>query len=195
MSSLEIFAVLISVIAVALTVKRHILCWLFNFVGAIIYGYLFYLYQLYAETLLQGFFMLMAIYGFITWQKQNKEQPSFTVQQIAIRSAILQIIATLILGLIFGLSLQHFTQADLPLLDAQLVAFSLLGTFWATRKYVATWVLWIVLDVIYVGMFIYKELFLTAALYAGFVGLACWGLVQWQRTRQCSQNKMTSSLS
>ena len=181
MSNLEIFAVLLSVIAVSLTVKKHILCWGFNFVAAALYGYLFYLYQLYAETVLQGLFMLMAIYGFFTWK--NTATQALQVQHIAVNSALRQMLGTFILGLIFGLSLQHFTQADLPLLDAQLVAFSLLATFWASRKYVATWALWIVLDIIYVGMFIYKDLMLTAALYAGFIALACWGLVQWQQSR------------
>lgn len=180
MSSLEIFAVILSVIAVSLTVKKHILCWLFNFIAAAVYGYLFYTYQLYAETVLQGFFMGMAVYGFATWHKAHNNQQ---VQHIAFKTARVQLCITFVLGLAFGLSLHYFTQAALPLLDAQLVAFSLLATYWASRKYLATWWLWIVLDVIYVGMFMYKQLFLTAALYAAFVGLAIWGLKQWQQSR------------
>ena len=181
MTSLEIFAVLLSVIAVTLTVKRHILCWGFNFIAAAVYGYLFYTYQLYAETVLQSFFMLMALYGFLTWQKNQKQH--LDVGNIVFKTALLHILLTASLGLIFGLSLHFFTQASLPLLDAQLAAFSLLATYWTSRKYVATWLMWIVLDIIYVGMFIYKELFLTAVLYAGFVILAVWGFKQWQQSR------------
>ena len=181
MSGLEIFAVILSVIAVSLTVKKHLLCWLFNFIAAAVYGYLFYRYQLYAETLLQGFFMLMAIYGFLTWQK-NQHQP-IDVSHISRKAAFLQMLLTASLGLTFGLSLHFFTQAALPILDAQLVAFSLLATYWASRKYLATWWLWIVLDIIYVGMFSYKALYLTAILYAAFVGLAIWGLLQWRQSR------------
>ena len=181
MSPLEIVAVIFSVLAVTLTVKRHILCWLFNFIAAAVYGYVFYSYQLYAETFLQSFFMLMSVYGFLTWQKTAADS-HVNVQHMVLKVAFVQIALTAILGFSFGLCLHYFTQASLPLLDAQLVAFSLLATYWASRKYLATWGLWIILDVIYVGMFIYKELFLTAVLYAGFVGLAFWGFRQWQHS-------------
>jgi len=67
------------------------------------------------------------------------------------------------------------------LLDAQLAAFSLLATYWTSRRYIATWMLWVWIDIIYVGMFIYKDLLLTAGLYAGFVGLALFGWWQWKQ--------------
>ncbi len=61
---------------------------------------------------------------------------------------------------------------------------SLLATYWTSRKYLATWVLWIVVDLVYIGMFIYKELLLTAVLYAGFVVLAYLGWREWHKIRQ-----------
>ena len=69
-------------------------------------------------------------------------------------------------------------------MDAQLAAMSLLATYWTSRKYLATWVLWIVVDLVYIGMFIYKELLLTAVLYAGFVVLAYLGWREWHKIRQ-----------
>ena len=95
-----------------------------------------------------------------------------------------QLVLSMGLGLIFGLSLMQWTQASVPLLDAQLAALSLLATYWTSRKYLATWLLWIVVDLLYVGMFIYKALFLTAALYVGFVVLAYLGWREWSKIRQ-----------
>ena len=94
---------------------------------------------------------------------------------------ILQMIMAAVGGLIFGLSLKHFTDAALPMLDSQLAAFSLLATYWTSRKHIATWVLWVFVDIVYVGMFYYKALFLTAGLYAAFVGLAAFGWWQWSK--------------
>ena len=88
------------------------------------------------------------------------------------------------MGLVFGLILKYFTDAAVPILDAQLAAFSLLATYWTSRKYIATWLLWIFLDIVYVGMFIYKDLFLTAGLYTAFVGLAIFGWWQWQQVQK-----------
>ena len=90
---------------------------------------------------------------------------------------------TAIGGLIFGLSLHHFTDAALPMLDSQLAAFSLLATYWTSRKHIATWILWIFVNIIYVGMFFHKDLFLTAGLYAAFIGLAAFGWYDWLRVK------------
>ena len=51
-----------------------------------------------------------------------------------------------------------------------------------TRKLLESWLVWIAVDVFYVGMFVYKELYLTAGLYTVFLALATMGFVQWRRS-------------
>ncbi|KXZ67347.1 Nicotinamide riboside transporter PnuC [Acinetobacter venetianus] len=159
-------------------------CWWFNFVAFVLYGYLFYTYKLYGETILQFFFMVMNFYGFYYWLKGKREDHEIRIEPIAFKIVIIQMLIAAIGGLIFGLVLKHFTDAAVPMLDSQLAAFSLLATYWTSRKHIATWVLWVFVDIIYVGMFIYKDLFLTAALYAVFVGLAAYGWWQWEQVKQ-----------
>ena len=184
MSVLEIIAVLISVLGVTLTIKRHIACWVVNFIACLLYAYLFFEYQLYGETVLQTLFMGMAIYGFYQWKTTQQDTQAIVIQTLSQNKMLQQLILSMGLGLIFGLSLMQWTQASVPLLDAQLAALSLLATYWTSRKYLATWVLWIVVDLVYIGMFIYKELLLTAVLYAGFVVLAYLGWREWHKIRQ-----------
>lgn len=184
MSVLEIIAVLISVLGVTLTIKRHIACWVVNFIACLLYAYLFFEYQLYGETVLQTLFMGMAIYGFYQWKTTQQDTQAIVIQTLSQNKMLQQLILSMGLGLIFGLSLMQWTQASVPLLDAQLAALSLLATYWTSRKYLATWLLWIVVDLLYVGMFIYKALFLTAALYVGFVVLAYLGWREWSKMRQ-----------
>ncbi|MDM1285630.1 MULTISPECIES: nicotinamide riboside transporter PnuC [Acinetobacter] len=184
MSVLEIIAVLISVLGVTLTIKRHIACWVVNFIACLLYAYLFFEYQLYGETVLQTLFMVMAIYGFYQWKTTQQDTQAIVIQTLSQNKMLQQLILSMGLGLIFGLSLMQWTQASVPLLDAQLAALSLLATYWTSRKYLATWLLWIVVDLLYVGMFIYKALFLTAALYVGFVVLAYLGWREWSKIRQ-----------
>jgi nicotinamide mononucleotide transporter len=71
--------------------------------------------------------------------------------------------------------------ASLPYPDALLTSFSVVGGWWQARKHVANWWLWIVVDVVYVGEFLYENMPLTALLYAIFVALAVLGLRDWQR--------------
>ncbi|MBU3846831.1 MAG: nicotinamide riboside transporter PnuC [Candidatus Acinetobacter avistercoris] len=179
MSSLEIFAVIISVIGVSLTVLRHMWCWIFNFIAFVLYAYLFYEYKLYGETILQFIFMSLNAYGFYFWLKTKKVEHVIKIESIASSKVIFQMILASIGGLIFGLLLKNFTDAALPILDSQLAAFSLLATYWTSRKHIATWVLWVFVDIVYVGMFFYKSLFLTAGLYAAFVLLAGFGWWKW----------------
>lgn len=128
--------------------------------------------------------MVMNFYGFYYWLKGKREDHEIRIEGITPQTVIIQMLIAATGGLIFGLVLKHFTDAAVPMLDSQLAAFSLLATYWTSRKHIATWVLWVFVDIIYVGMFIYKDLFLTAALYAVFVGLAAYGWWQWEQVKQ-----------
>lgn len=187
MSGLEIFAVIISVIGVALTIKRNMWCWWFNFLAFVLYAYLFYTFKLYGETILQFFFVVVNFYGFYHWLKGKQQDHDIRIEPIKISMVIWQILLAALAGLAFGLSLKFWTDAAVPMLDAQLAAFSLLATYWTSRKHIATWVLWVFVDIVYVGMFIYKDLFLTAGLYAAFVGLAAFGWWQWIQVQKKQQ--------
>lgn len=184
MSPLEIVAVIISVIGVALTIKRNMLCWWFNFLAFSLYAYLFFQFKLYGETILQFFFMVVNFYGLYHWLKGKQQDHEIRIDPIAMKTVILQMILAAAGGVLFGLSLHYFTDAALPMLDSQLAAFSLLATYWTSRKHIATWVLWVFVDIVYVGMFIYKDLFLTAGLYAAFVGMAAFGWWQWEQVKK-----------
>ncbi|TCB77689.1 nicotinamide riboside transporter PnuC [Acinetobacter sp. ANC 4173] len=193
MSGLEIFAVIISVIGVTLTIKRNMWCWWFNFLAFILYAYLFYTFKLYGETILQFFFIVVNFYGFYHWFKGKQQDHDIRIEPIKLSTVIWQMLLTALVGLAFGLSLKFWTDAAVPMLDAQLAAFSLLATYWTSRKHIATWVLWVFVDIVYVGMFIYKDLFLTAGLYAAFVGLAAFGWWQWIQVQNKQQLAGTKS--
>ncbi|WP_088459475.1 nicotinamide riboside transporter PnuC, partial [Acinetobacter soli] len=129
------------------------------------------------------FFVVVNFYGLYYWLKGKQTDHDIRIEPLAPQTALFQMLIAAVAGLSFGLILKHFTDAAVPMLDAQLAAFSLLATYWTSRKHIATWMLWVVVDIVYVGMFIYKALFLTAVLYAAFVGLAAFGWWQWERVK------------
>lgn len=184
MSNFEIAAVLISILGVALTIARSMWCWVINFIAVVMYAYLFYTVKLYGETLLQFVFMAMNIFGFYQWIKGKQQDHEIRIEHLAAKSTWIQMGLTLMAGLLFGLSLQHFSDAAVPLLDGQLAMFSLLATYWTSRKHIQTWMLWVVVDTIYVGMFLYKGLIPTAGLYAAFVLMAAFGWWQWLQVQR-----------
>jgi nicotinamide mononucleotide transporter len=105
---------------------------------------------------------------------------------VLLRDVAVGVLASLLLGF----WMMKHTDASLPWLDASLTGFSLVGTWWGARKYIANWWLWIVVDVVYVGESLLKHLILTAVLYAVFVLLAMLGLRDWRRAleRQATAN-------
>ena len=82
--------------------------------------------------------------------------------------------------LALGLSMSRYTDANLPWLDAALTGFSLVAQYWMAKKRLQCWPLWVVLDVVYVGMFVTAGLYLTAVLYLFFTALAVYGWREWR---------------
>lgn len=183
MSGLEIVAVAVSVLGIWLTAQRRLWCWPVNLAACALYFKLFLDVKLYADMALQGLFGLAIAYGWIAWvrsRRQGLPQSGDVLVVPLARGAMAGGLAAGAVGaLAIGWFTSHYTDAALPWMDATLSAFSLVAQVWAARRHAENWLLWIVVDVVYVGMFVFKELWLTAGLYAALVVLAMLGWRKW----------------
>ena len=123
--------------------------------------------------------------AFYYWLKGKQQDHDIRIEPIAVQTAIIQMIIAAVGGLVFGLVLKNFTDAAVPMLDSQLAAFSfclqLTGPAESILRHGSFGYLSILF---YVGMFIYKDLFLTSALYAAFVLMAAYGWYQWEKVKR-----------
>jgi nicotinamide mononucleotide transporter len=181
MSDLEIIAVLLNILGVWLTARRIRWCWPVSVLAVLLYAWIFYQAKLYSDTLLQGIFALLQGYGWWRWSQGNLADGKVRLARLPLREGLLGLLSGALGAVLLGALMYGFTDAAVPWLDALLTAFSLVASVWAARKYVVSLWLWIVLDCLYVGLFLFKDLRLTAALYAGFVFLAVYGLRAWQQ--------------
>jgi nicotinamide mononucleotide transporter len=177
----ETLAALLSVAGVWLTTRRHPWCWPVGLVTLLLYAWVFADARLYSDMLLQGVFAVAIIYGWNRWLHHLGDDGRVRVAPLARRAAVLHLTLGAIGAVGLGLFMHRYTNAALPWLDAALAAFSLVAQWWGIRRHTAVWWLWIVVDVIYIGLYAYKSLFVTALLYAGFVLLAVAGLRSWQQ--------------
>jgi len=177
---LEIAGTVTTVLGIWLTTRRLIICWPVVLISDVIYLIVFYRVRLYSDALLQIVFLAFTLYGWWYWWRGMQKEGEVRVVSLPMVSLLIGLIAGAAGSVLLG-SLMERIGAALPRLDAALMSFSLVATCWQTRKHIANWWLWIAVDVVYIGEYIYKGLRLTAALYALLVALAVLGLRDWRR--------------
>ena len=177
---LENIAIAITLVSVILTVIENIWCWPTSIVSVILYGIFFYQQKLYADAVLQVIYLLFSIYGWYEWLHGGKDDSPLEVRSIGARTLVLSLMTGAVASALCGFALQRWTDASLPWVDSSLSAFSLVAQWQMTKKYLQNWLIWISVDVIYIGMFAYKQVPKTAALYAVFLALATSGYFKWR---------------
>jgi nicotinamide mononucleotide transporter len=191
MSGLEIVAVITSFLAIWLTARRALLCWPINLVACALYFKLFLDVRLYADMVLQALFAIGIVYGWVVWARGKADSGTIVVVPLRPVPAASALAAGALGAIAIGWFTSHHTDAALPWIDATLSSFSLVAQYWAARRHAANWLAWIVLDSLYVGMFVFKALLLTAGLYAAMVLLAVFGYRQWRRADQAARVTVT----
>jgi nicotinamide mononucleotide transporter len=180
MSGLELFAAGLGVIAVWLTVKQNVWCWPIGLVMVLLYAWVFFNVKLYSDMLLQMIYAVLQLYGWWQWTRRSDVQQGRVVTYLGTGPLFLSLALGAGGSVALGAAMAHFTDAAQPWLDAALTGFSLVAQVWMAQKRIQCWPLWIVLDVIFVSLFVYKELHLTAALYALFTLIAVLGWREWR---------------
>lgn len=183
MTIVELVAAIVSALAVWLTARRQPWCWPVGLVSVLVYAWVFVAAKLYSDALLQGAFGAMIVYGWWRWTKHLGDDGRVRIAALPPARAAAHLLLGALGALLLGAFMHRYTDAALPWLDAALTAFSLVAQWWQARRHTAAWWLWIVVDVIYVGEYVYKDLHITAVLYAGFVVLAAIGLRQWRQAQ------------
>ena len=176
---IEISGTLFGIVGVWLTIKKNIFCFPSGIINVALYAYLFFISKLYADAGLQVVNIGLLVYGWIQWRKIKNESHDVTRTDNAtkILIAILGIGATFFIGTF----LYSKTDASLPYLDALTTVISLVAQWMIAKKKIENWILWIAADMVYVGMYIYKSLYLTSGLYFVFILLALQGYREWKK--------------
>lgn len=177
---IEAAGVLTTVVGIWLTTRRNIACWPVVLVADVLYLWIFYRAHLFSDSLLQIFFITFTLYGWWHWSRGLNGEAVVRVVPLPMRHITAGLFVGAFAGLLLGVVMTHL-HAALPYVDAELASYSLVATWWQARKHTANWILWIFVNLCYIGEYVYKSLPLTAALYAGLVVLAAVGLRQWRR--------------
>lgn len=193
--TLEIFGTIVGIVYLWLEYRASIYLWIAGIIMPAIYIFVYYDAGLYADFGINIYYLGAAVYGWMMWKYgsfvrrklhlHTKQEP----QTLAITSMPLRHYLPLGAVLIVAFAaiawvLIEFTNSDVPYLDSFTTAMSIVGMWMLARKYVEQWWAWIVVDIVSTGLYIYKGLDFTAALYALYTIIAIFGYFKWKRMMQ-----------
>lgn len=187
---LEIIGTIVGIIYLILEYRASIHLWIAGIIMPAIYIFVYYRAGLYADFGINIYYLLIAIYGWITWKwgnrLKNKKHPELPITHTPRRYYLPLIIVFLIAWALIAYILKNFTDSNVVLLDSFTTALSIVGMWMLARKYVEQWLTWIAVDVVSAGLYVYKDLYFTAGLYAVYAIIAIFGYFKWKRMMKTS---------
>lgn len=182
MTIIEAIAVVFGITCVWLTIKQNIWCWPTGLVQVLLFIVIFYNAKLYSDLILHVIYVFMQMYGWYYWLHGGINHSKLQVTRL--RSSCMMVWVTVcIIGTIaWGWLMQSYTDASVPYPDAFTTITSLVAQWLMARKKLESWWFWVSVDVIAIGVYVYKHLFLTAGLYSVFLVLATTGFFAWRKT-------------
>ncbi len=177
---LEWLAVALGIASVGFTARRNILCWPTGLAMVLLYAAIFCRARLYSDMLLQFVFVGMQIFGWWAWLRGGPDRSPLIVGRLSLRGLKVWIAVVVGASAIWGALMARYTDADFAYLDATAAVASLVAQWLLGRKILESWLFWIFVDVLSVGLYGAKELYLTLGLYILFLCMAIWGWVEWR---------------
>ena len=178
---LEIVAFVLSIVMVLANLRVNPIGWPLAIISSLLYALLFVDSKLYGEASLQVFFVIIALWGWWQWLRgSGSDGGALRVHVLSLQGRLLALAVTLLAWPLLGLALKHFTDSDVPYLDALPTVASVTGQILLGRKLVDNWPVWLMVNVLSIGLFATKGLWLTVLLYAIFALLSIVGWRAWR---------------
>jgi nicotinamide mononucleotide transporter len=178
----ELAGFLTGILYVVLIIRQRVLAWPVGLVNAAVYLVVFSRAGLFSDAGLQVVYLGLSAYGWYHWLHGGRGGTALRVARISTREAALVTAASAAIWVVLGTVTSRIPGAAIPWIDAVPVSLSLAAQWMTTRKHLENWAVWIVANLIYVAMFAWRGLTLTAVLYTVFLVLAIRGLVTWRQS-------------
>ena len=181
---IEIFGALTGILYVILEIRQSIWLWPVGLITSAIYIWVFFTSKFYADMGLQTYYVIISIYGWYWWLRGGKKYKtnSLPVTRVSMKPGTILFFIFLILFVVIWLVLVNYTDSPVPLGDAFTTALSIVATWMLARKIIEHWILWIIADLVSMGLYIYKGLYPTVILFAVYTVMAVIGYLAWRKT-------------
>jgi len=180
MSGWEILAVVFGIAYVLLAAKESLWAWFFAFFGTLIYTILFWDGALLSSALLNFYYMIMAVYGFVLWRGGGSSE-NLAITSWSFSKNITVIILGIIVSVVVGYLSATYTPAKFAYLDAFVMIFSVIATWMLANKVLENWLFWVVIDAAAVVLYWKSGYHATIVLFMFYIVLAVYGHFTWRK--------------
>ena len=182
MSGWELLAVVFGIAYILLAAKESLWTWLFAFLSTIIYTLLFWEGALLSSSLLNFYYMGMAVYGFILWRSGGEQGEELEVTRWSLKKNIITILSGSVLTLLLGTLSDTYTNANFAYLDTFVMVFSVIATWMLANKILENWLYWMVIDSTAIVLYWKSGYIATIILFILYVILAFYAYYSWWKT-------------
>lgn len=180
---IELFGVLTGLIYVYLEIKENIWLWPVGILTSAFFIVVFFDSKFYADMGLQFYYLAISIYGLFIWiAKKDIDKSEIKIRNIRKKELIKYIIASILVYNVIYYILVKFTDSPLPAWDSFTTALSIVATFMLAHKIIEQWWVWVLVNIVSLGLYIYKELYLTAFLFIVYAVMAVVGYMEWKKS-------------
>jgi nicotinamide mononucleotide transporter len=180
---IENLAVITGIIYIFLSVKQQVSCWYFGVASSLLYLFVFFQSKIYADMALQAYYVVIGVYGWIHWAgiDEKRKSPELPISRLNKKNSLILVVITILLMLGIAQFLIHFTDSPVPWVDAFTTSISFVATWMLARKILEHWIIWVVVDLVCVGLFYYRGLYPSIVLFLVYTVLAVIGHFEWLR--------------
>lgn len=179
---IEITGAILSLIYLDLSIRQKLSLWFFGIVSSLFYILIFFQSKLYADMSLQFYYVIISIYGWVNWKQGFGESgEELGTNQLSKQLFLKIAIITGLIYFVYYVILSQFTDSTVPKVDSLVGALSVVGTWMLARKLLENWLVWIAVDALCVGLYIYKGLYPTAILFVIYTVMAVVGYLEWKK--------------
>ncbi len=179
-SFLELFAVFFGLLCVWNMKKESALVFPFGIINVGTYVYIFFAAGIYANAAINGFFLLMSVYGWYNWTRTDNNKKTIRITQCSQLELFLYSLAIIVFFVIIWIVLEHHTSSEVPVLDAATTSVYILAQWLLSQKKIEHWILWISADVVMIGLCAWEGLYFTSFQYFVFTIIAILGFLEWR---------------
>ena len=192
MNYLEIIAVVFGVVAIWLASKGEVVNFGIGLVNCVLYGILFGREGLYSGMILQGIYFVINLYGLYSWRKPKVATDNgLKVMWLTMKERVFVGVVIVVTGVLWGMGVkwgaqllpENIQEPQYPMVDAILTTASIVAQILLTRKKIDNWVIWVIVDVVYIGLFLMVGMYWTAGLYVVYTLIAVKAVREWNLMR------------